>query len=90
MVLAATADAWVQVKDSQGKILLSKLMHAGDSWPVPDQAPGTPPLLLTTGNAGGTQLTVGGTPLPALGTPGAVRHDIELNPTTLRTATSNG
>ena len=83
LVLNATQDAWVQVKDGQGKIVLSKLMHAGDSWPVPDQAGGVAPLVMTTGNAGGTQLLLDGKALPALGAAGAVRHDIALDPAAL-------
>jgi cytoskeleton protein RodZ len=84
LVLNATADAWVQVKDGQGKIVLSKLMHAGDSWPVPAAPPGQPPLQLTTGNAGGTTLTLNGQALPALGGSGVVLHDIALDPQALR------
>ena len=83
LVLDATQDAWVEVKDTQGRIVLSKLLHAGDSWPVPDQPSGAAPLVLTTGNAGGTQLLLDGKPLPALGAAGAVRHDIALDPTAL-------
>ncbi len=83
LVLNATADAWVQVKDSQGKIVLSKLMHAGDSWPVPATPAGAKPMLLTTGNAGGTMLTLDGKTLPAVGGNGVVLHDIPLDPQTL-------
>ncbi len=88
LVLSATADAWVQVKDSQGKIVLSKLMHAGDSWPVPAAQSGQKPLLLTTGNAGGTTLTLDGKMLPAVGGNGVVLHDIPLDPQALANPTT--
>jgi cytoskeleton protein RodZ len=84
VVLTATQDAWVQVKDGSGKVMLSKLMHAGDSWTVPDQPAGAAPLVLTTGNAGGTDLTLDGRKLPALGGDGVVRRGVALDPASLR------
>ena len=77
MVIRATADAWLTVKPKTGPAVLNKLMHAGDSWPVPPNAEG---LTLTTGNAGGTQIDVDGTPTTAsLGGSGAVRRDLPLD-----------
>ncbi len=77
MVIRATADAWVTVKQKAGPALLNKLMHAGESWPVPAAAEG---LTLTTGNAGGTAIDVDGTPITAsLGGSGAVRRDLPLD-----------
>jgi cytoskeleton protein RodZ len=76
IVVKTTADAWVTVKQPNGPPLLNKLMHAGDSWPVPA---GKPELTLTTGNAGGTALMVDGTPAPSLGGSGMVRRDLPLD-----------
>jgi cytoskeleton protein RodZ len=77
LVIRATADAWVTVKQKSGPALLNKLMHAGESWPVPATAAG---LTLTTGNAGGTAIDVDGTPITAsLGGSGAVRRDLPLD-----------
>ncbi len=81
IVLKATADAWVTIKQPGGPPLLSKLMHAGDIFPVP---PGKTGLTLTTGNAGGTELDVDGTAVPGMGASGMVRRDIPLDPTTLK------
>ena len=78
-VVQATADSWVQVRDPQGHILLSRVLRAGETWPVPDQ----PGLTLTTGNAGGTILLVNGQPSPSLGKPGAVRRDLPLDSATV-------
>ena len=75
-MLAATADAWVQVRDRGGQVLLNRILHAGETWAVPAQ----PNLLLTTGNAGGTELVVDGTHRPPLGANGAVRRDLPLDP----------
>jgi cytoskeleton protein RodZ len=82
IVVKATADAWVTVKQPNGPALLNKIMHAGDSWDAPPDKTG---LLLTTGNAGGTEIDVDGKPIPtSLGTSGAVRRDIPLDPDLLK------
>ncbi len=77
MVIRATADAWLTVKQKSGPPLLNKLLHAGESWPVPADAQGAS---LTTGNAGATQIDVDGAPMPtSLGGSGAVRRDLPLD-----------
>ena len=76
IVLRANADAWVQVRDRAGPVLLTRTMHAGDTWEVPSE----PNLVLTTGNAGGTDLLVDGAATPSLGGSGVVRRDLPLDP----------
>jgi cytoskeleton protein RodZ len=57
-------------------------MHAGETWSAPADKTG---LLLTTGNAGGTEIDVDGAPIPqSLGTSGAVRRDVPLDPDLLK------
>jgi len=80
VLLRANADAWVQVRERGGHVLLNRVMRGGESWAVPKGAA----LLLTTGNAGGTELLVDGEATPSLGPPGAVRRDIALEPDGLR------
>jgi cytoskeleton protein RodZ len=76
IVVQATADAWLQVRDrSGGGVLLNKVLHSGESWPVPLR----PNLVLTTGNAGGTQLVVDGVVTPVPGGSGAVRRDLPMD-----------
>ncbi len=75
IVVQATADAWLQVRDRNGGVLLNKILHNGDTWPVPPR----PNLVLTTGNAGGTQLVVDGVATPVPGGSGAVRRDLPLD-----------
>lgn len=75
VVLRFKADSWVQVREKQGAVLLNRVMRAGESWPVPKGEP----LLLTTGNALGTEVVVDGTALPPLGTAGVVRRDVPLD-----------
>jgi cytoskeleton protein RodZ len=80
IVLSATADAWMEVRDRSGQVLLNRVLHSGESWPVPPQ----PNLLLTLGNAGGTDILVDGVAVPSMGVSGAVRHDIPLDPDLLK------
>jgi cytoskeleton protein RodZ len=76
IVIRAKADAWVQVREPGGHTLISRLLRAGESWPVPPNRPG---LLLTLGNAGGTELLVDGVVAPGFGLSGAVRRDLPLD-----------
>ncbi len=82
VVIKATADAWVTIKQKGGPAILNKLMHAGDSFPVPMNKQG---LTLTTGNAGGTELDVDGTAVQGMGGSGMVRRDLPLDADTLKT-----
>jgi cytoskeleton protein RodZ len=79
IVLRARADAWVQVRERGGPVLLNRILRAGESWPVPVQ----PNLLLTTGNAGGTEILVDGVVAPGFGGSGAVRRDLPLDADTI-------
>ncbi|MGA9866213.1 MAG: RodZ domain-containing protein [Acetobacteraceae bacterium] len=76
LAVRASADAWLQVRQRSGQVLFSRVLHAGETWPVPAQ----PDLTLTTGNAGGTVLVVDGVAGAPLGPPGAVRRDLPLDP----------
>jgi len=84
IMVRARADAWVEVRDRHGHILLNRTLHSGETWAVPAQAEGAEQLLLTTGNAGGTELLVDGTLAPPLGSAGMVRRDLPLDPEMIR------
>lgn len=76
IVLRANAEAWMQVKDKAGVVLLNKVLKPGETWAVPAQ----PGLLLTTGNAAGTEVLVDGVVTAGLGGAAAVRRDLPLEP----------
>jgi cytoskeleton protein RodZ len=80
ILLRAKAEAWIQVRDRQGQVLLNRVLRPGETWPVPAKLQ----LLLTTGNAGGTELLVDGTATPSLGADGAVRRDLPLDADAIR------
>ena len=80
VVLRFKADSYVQVKEKQGGVLLNRVMRAGETWPMPRGQT----LLLTTGNAGGTELVVDGVASPSLGAAGLVRRDVVIDVDTLK------
>jgi cytoskeleton protein RodZ len=80
MVIQATADAWIEIKDAQGKVVYQTILHPGDHYKVPDQ----PQLTLTTGNAEGTQVLLGGNVIGPL--KGHVLHNIPLDADGLKAA----
>jgi cytoskeleton protein RodZ len=80
LVLHASADAWIMLKDRSGAVLLNRVLKTGETWPVPPR----PDLLLTTGNAGGTEILVDGVVAPPLGGSGGVRRDLPLDPQAIK------
>lgn len=76
LVIRAKAEAWLQVRDrSSNSVVLDRTMKAGDAWPVPNRSG----LLLTVGNAGGTEILLDGKPTAPLGADGAVRRNLPLD-----------
>lgn len=81
IVLRATSDAWVEVRDRPGRtVLISRILKAGEAFPVPDR----PGLTLLTGNAGGIEVIVDGRTLAPLGRPGTVKRNVALDADQLR------
>ena len=80
--MRARSEAWIQVKDAKGQVLLNRVLRVGESWPVPPRLGPSgpqPALLMTTGNAGGTELLVDGVAAASLGNDGSVRRDLPLD-----------
>lgn len=72
---AAGDDCWIQVREMDGQLVMSKLLRKGDSYAVPNR----PGLTLMVGNAGALDVLVDGKKAPALGAAGQVRRDIRLD-----------
>lgn len=72
---AAADDCWVQVREIDGQLLLSRLLRKGESYMVPNR----PGLTLMVGNAGALDVVVDGKKAQSLGTSGQVRRDIKLD-----------
>ena len=75
IILNITGDSWVEIKNNDGKILVSKILKQGDEYFVPDR----PGLSMSLGNAGHVEIILNGRPLKPLGKDGAVRRDIPLD-----------
>ena len=73
--LKATADCWIKIRDAEGKVVLSRLLHSGESF----APPGNAGLTMTVGNAGALVVALDGKDLPALGAEGAVKK-VGLDP----------
>lgn len=76
VVITAIQPSWIQVTAPNGTILFSKVLNAGQSWPVPHM----PGLKMTTGNAGGTIISTNGKAGQPLGDNGVVLHNYPLTP----------
>jgi cytoskeleton protein RodZ len=77
---AGSDDCWIQVREMDGQLLVSRLLRKGDSYAVPNR----PGLMLMVGNAGALDVTVDGRKTPSLGASGLVRRDIRLDPERLQ------
>lgn len=86
IVLTAVADAWVEIRDAQDALLLTRVLRAGDVYYVPDQ----PGIRLQTGNAGALNFTVDGQDVAPIGPAGAVRRNVPLEPEALRAGPRDG
>ena len=75
LVLRAVSNAWVQVRQKDGQVLLSRTLKAGEIWPVPSE----PDLILDAGNVEGLVLEVDGVPARLTGAAGGVIHDVPLD-----------
>ncbi len=84
IVLRAVQDSWVQVRDRQDALLLTRVLRSGDTYYVPSQNG----LTLLTGNAGGIVIEVDGVAVAPLGPVGAVRRQIALDPVRLLNGTA--
>ncbi len=84
IILRATQDAWVQVRDGSDELLLTRVLREGDVYRVPNEQG----LTLLTGNAGGIEVLVDGTLMAPLGPVGSVRRDLALDPQVLLAGTA--
>lgn len=84
ILIKAKVDSWVEVRDSDGELLLTRVLRAGDAYRVPDKSG----LMMLTGNAGGLGIEVDGKLIPEIGPLGAVRRNIALDVEQLKSGTS--
>ena len=80
IILNVTENSWVEIRDSKGKAIVSRVLKAGDQYFVPDR----PDLRMSLGNASGVQIVVDGKALPVLGQRGEVKRNISLESKALK------
>jgi len=74
VVLRAKAETWVEVRVLDQKPLISRVLRPGDVFMAPDN----PQATLTTGNAGGLEISVDGKQIASLGGTGTIVRDLSL------------
>ena len=74
ITIRAVAASWVEIVRDNGEEVMAKLMQAGDSYVVE----GNTRLYLSTGNAGGLQVVVGGDDPRSIGEVGQIVRDLPL------------
>lgn len=77
ILLRATQDSWIQVRDSStNELLFTRVLRPGDVYRVPDK----PGIRVRTGNAGGLIVVTDGVDGPPMGAVGQVLRDVPLDP----------
>jgi len=85
VVIKAHSDSWVQIQGPNRETLLTRILHAGDTY----RAPSRNDLVLVTGNAGALEIIVDGVSLGLIGEFGQVRRGLSLDPDQVRIALAN-
>jgi len=85
VTVRAVVDSWVEIQASDGELLLTRVLRAGDLYHVPAR----PGLTLVTGNAGGLAFSVDGAKVPDIGPMGTVRRNVSLDPDALKNGTAH-
>lgn len=85
ITIRAIVDSWVEVRDDEGELLLTRVLREGDQYHVPDRSG----LTLVTGNAGGLEFAVDGEKVPEIGPLGTVRRNVRLEPQALKDGTAS-
>lgn len=75
IVLKMVQNSWVEIRDANGRKLISRVLSAGDQYFVPERLG----LSISIGNAGGVEILVDGDTLDNLGVKGQVLRNIPLN-----------
>jgi cytoskeleton protein RodZ len=86
VILRAREPAWIQVSSPAGDYTFTRTLQPGEALLVPNR----PELELWTGNAGGLEIIVDGTPVAAPAGRGKVRRHVSLDPERLRAAADRG
>ncbi len=76
VVLRATSDSWIQVRDKTSNLLFTRVLKPGEHYNVPNEQG----LTMIAGNAGGLDITVDGMNVAKIGDAGRVARNVSLDP----------
>ena len=82
IILKATAEVWVEIRNERDEVILSEILTAGDRYSLPDSE--KEKFVMATGNAGGLEIVVDGRTLESLGAQGEVKRGIALEEEALK------
>lgn len=85
IVLNIVENSWVEIRDANGKAIVSQVLKKGEQYFVPDR----PDLTMSLGNASGVEIVLDGKALPLLGRRGQVRRNISLDSESLKALAQN-
>lgn len=85
IVITVLDSAWVEIRNAEGKPLISRILKPGDSYIVPNETG----LVMDTGNVGVLEFAVDGVSGMRIGAEGDVRRNVALNPAGLRAEALN-
>lgn len=74
MELVVSQDSWVEIKNPEGKVVVRQVLKPGDKYVVPEEEGYT----ISTGNAGGVTVFIGGKKVRTLGKSSEVKRNIAL------------
>ena len=81
VVINVAEESWVEIRDGNGDVLVSRVLKIGDQYYVPEDREG---LTMTTGNIAGLQILVDGKVLNIQAQDGEVKRDVPLDPESLK------
>ncbi len=76
IILNVVSNCWVEIKDAEGKTLVSRVLKEGERYSLPKDTTG---LTISLGNAGGIELEIAGETLGTFGKSGAVLKSLSLD-----------
>ena len=86
IILNIQENSWVEIRDSNNRAIVSRVLKEGDQYFVPDR----PDLRMSLGNAAGIEIVIDGKALPALGERGQVIRNISLDIKSLKELAGEG
>lgn len=85
IMIKAVTDSWVEVREFNGELLLTRVLWEGDRYHVPNRSG----LTLKTGNAGGLEILVDGEKILKIGSVGKILRNVRLDAGALRDGTAH-